>query len=70
MPEKTALAKHLREARILLRKSQVDFAAECGLSTETISQIEREKENPSLSTLQKIAAYLGKSVSELLDTEQ
>lgn len=68
MPEKTALAKHIREERLALKLSQMDFAADCGLSTETIGLIERERENPSLETLQKIAAYLGKTVSDLLDT--
>lgn len=46
------------------------MACDTGLSIEEISLIERGKTDPKLSTLQKLAAYMGVTVSTLLDTEQ
>ena len=54
-----------------MNMSQIEFAAECGISTETLSLLEREQTDPKLSTLQKIASYLGCTITELLtDNEQ
>lgn len=69
MTEKDVLSKNLKHLRKELKESQVEFAFNCGLSTETVSLIERKKVNPSLDTLQKIATYLGITVSELLEIE-
>ena len=66
MPECEALAKRLKEIRKEMELSQMEFAAECGISTEILSLIEREKTDPKLSTLQKISAYVGCEVSELI----
>ena len=71
MPECIILSKNLKTIRKKMDKNQENFAAECGLSTETISLIEREGTDPKLSTLQKIASYLGCTITELLtDNEQ
>ena len=69
MPEFKALSKNIKRIRNEMNMSQMEFAAECGISTEILSLIEREKTNPKLSTLQMIAAYTGYEVSELLKIE-
>lgn len=66
MEEQSILSKKLKSIREEMNESQMEFAYNCGISTETFSLIEREKVNPNLDTLQKIAAYLGITVSELL----
>ena len=66
MPEIEILSKNLKQIRNELNQSQMKFAASCGISTEILSLLERQKSDPRLSTLQKIAAYLGCSVTDLL----
>ena len=67
MPEVEALAHNLKHIRKkVLKLSQEDFAAYCGISTETLSILECEKGDPRLSTIQKIAAYLDCDVIKLL----
>ncbi len=68
MPEREKVADRLRKIRRKLKENQADFAANCDISTDTLSLIEREQTDIKLSTLQKIAAYTGLTVSELLDT--
>ena len=70
MPEYIALAKNVRKIRKEMKLSQLEFALECGISIDIVSQIEREKTNPRLSTLQKIAAYTGQRVADLLIEEE
>lgn len=70
MPECEALAKNVKEIRKSMNLSQIEFAAECGISTEILSLIERRKTDPKLSTIQKIAAYTGFSVYELLEIKE
>lgn len=67
MPEKHALAKYLKEYRKAYNVTQPDFAEKIGISIEELSLLEREKGNPGLNTLQKIAAYTGDTVSDLLE---
>ncbi len=66
MPEKAALAKFTITDRHKKGESQFTYAEKCGVSTEYLSLIEREKANPSLETLQRIAAYSGATVAEIL----
>jgi len=66
MPECIILSENLKRIRKIMDISQIEFAAECGISTETLSLIERERTDPKLSTIQKIAAYVGCEVTELL----
>ena len=71
MPECIILSKNLKMIRDKMSKTQMEFAAECGISTETLSLLEREQTDPKLSTIQKIASYLGCTITELLtDNEQ
>ena len=64
MPENEALAKNIKTIRKQMKKSQIEFAAECGISTEILSLIERQKTDPKLSTIQKVAAYTNHTVSD------
>ena len=66
MPEIEILSKNIKQIRSKLNLSQIDFAALCGISTEILSLIERQKSDPRLSTIQKIAAYLDCNVVDLL----
>ena len=70
MPEREALAKYLKEFRKINKETQFEFAANVGISIEELSLMEREITNPSLDTLQKIAAYTGNTVSELLRVDK
>ena len=69
MPERSVLAKRVKAYRKALHKSQFEIAGEMGFSMEELSLIEREIANPSLDTMQKIAAHMGITVSELLQIE-
>lgn len=70
MPECEALSKNVKEIRKNMNLSQMEFAAECGISTEILSLIERQKTDPRLSTIQKIAAYADVNVYELLKPKE
>lgn len=70
MPEINVLAKKVKAYRENLRKTQFELSDEIGISTEELSLIERKEANPRLSTIQKIAAYMGITVSELLEVEE
>lgn len=69
MPEKEALAKRLKKYRQIYNETQAEFAFHIGISVEELSLLERRKGNPNLNTLQKIAAYTGDTVSDLLQIE-
>ncbi|MCI8422177.1 MAG: helix-turn-helix transcriptional regulator [Lawsonibacter sp.] len=70
MPELSALAKRVKAYRKKTKKSQFELSGEIGISLEELSLIERESANPTLSTMQKIAACMGITVSELLEVEE
>ena len=60
------LARNLRRLRKARGESQPQMAARTGMSQNFISEIETEKANPSLRTLQELAAHLGVTVAELI----
>ncbi len=66
MPEYEAISHNLKQIRKFLQKTQEEFASECGISAETLSLLERKLTDPKLSTIQKIAAYVGCEVTDLL----
>lgn len=70
MPEKTALANYTIHYRHDKKESQFEFACNCGISKETLSLIERCEANPSLETMQKIAAYTDATVAEILTVKR
>jgi transcriptional regulator with XRE-family HTH domain len=60
------LAQNVRIFRIKRRMSQKDLAAAVGTSHPRISDIERGTGNPTLKTIEAIAAALGTSVEKLV----
>lgn len=70
MPEISALAKRVRSYRESLGETQFELSGEIGISIEELSLIERGQANPRLSTMQKIAAHMGITVSALLEVEE
>lgn len=69
MPERKVLAKRVRAFRKAKKESQCKFSEHTGVSEDEISRIEREIANPALGTVQKLAAYMGNTVAELLAVE-
>ena len=70
MPEHAALANYTLSQRHEKKESQFEFANNCGISQDTLSMIEQGKANPRLDTIQKIAAYTGDTVSQILKIDQ
>ena len=70
MPEVSVLGKRVKAYREDLKKTQFELSYEIGISVDELSLIEREKANPNLSTMQKIAAHMGMTVSELLEVNE
>jgi transcriptional regulator with XRE-family HTH domain len=62
------VASRLRDARQTLGMTLDELSASSGVSRTALSQIERQKTNPSLTSLWKIAAGLGLNFLELLDS--
>jgi len=60
----------LRKARTELGLSQAAFARALGFSSEFISLLEADKRAPSLTTLNKIAAYLKKDLRDFLEEKE
>src|SRR4030042_19545 len=60
----------LRKARTDLGLSQAAFARALGFSSEFISLLEADKRAPSLTTLNKIAAYLKKDLHYFLQEKE
>lgn len=63
------LGKRLNELRLAKAMSLRDLARETGLSATLLSQIERGVTEPSLTTLRKLSAVFGQSVSSLFAAE-
>ena len=70
MPEIGYLAKNTKRIRKEMKETQENFAAHCGIGTGTLNAIERELSDPKLSSIQKIAAYVDKTVPELLSEDK
>lgn len=70
MPELKIFAVRMKKIRTKMGLTQAEFAAMVGISEEEVSLIERKKlADMKLSTLQKVAAMTGLTVSELLSVE-
>lgn len=65
-PELDFLSQRLKAFRNKNEETQDEFAEHIGIHIASLSLMERKQINPRLSTLQKIAAYMGIPVSELL----
>ena len=66
MPETEALSKRVKAIRKASNMTQEEFASKIGMSTEEVSLIERKTPDVKLSTMKKIAAFTGCTVSELV----
>jgi len=64
--EKRNLAKNLKDYRNLNGLNQINFSVDCGMNKDTLSLIERCKENVTLNTLHALAASMGTTVLELI----
>lgn len=64
-PEKK-LAKNIKIIRELKNMSQGDICRDLGCDRSFISNIEAGKSNPTLMTIERIAAALGVTCDELL----
>lgn len=69
MPEIEVISEYLKTFRSTKNINQTEFAKESGLSRAELSLIERELADPRLSTLKKIADFMGISISNLLRVE-
>ena len=63
------VGERIKELRRDKNLSQEEFAAEIGLSRSYLSLLETARQDPSLSTLFRVAKVLGLSVSELLEVD-
>src|SRR5712691_889229 len=63
------IGPRLREQRERLGMSLREIARRIGVSPSLISQIERDKVNPSVSTLYALARELGLNMGDLFATE-
>lgn len=61
-----AIGQGIRQARRELGWNQERLAAECGVSSRTISHIETGRSNPRMTTLCMIAETLGTSLSLII----
>lgn len=57
--------ENIRTARRIKGLKQQELAERCGLARESLSRIERGHSKPSLDLLEKIAAELDVTVSDL-----
>lgn len=64
--EKRNLAKNLKDYRNSNGLNQINFSVDCGMNKDTLSLIERCKENVTLNTLHALAASMGTTVLELI----
>jgi XRE family transcriptional regulator, regulator of sulfur utilization len=64
-----ALAKAIRQLREKIGLSQEDLAHEAGITTSTLSTIERGQSNPTWGTVKGIAKGLSVPLSELAKLE-
>ena len=63
------VGENIRRLRKSMGLTQVQLAKRSGLSQSGISDIEKSVNNPSTETIRLIAAALGVSVSDLIDTD-
>nr|DAD60106.1 MAG TPA: helix-turn-helix XRE-family like protein [Caudoviricetes sp.] len=58
-------AKHLKLLRTTNKISQRELSEYIGIPQTTLSDLENDKYEPSLSVAKKIAKYFGKKIDEL-----
>lgn len=70
MDSEFSVGSRLRTLRRELNLSQKDLAAQCGLSLNAVSLIERDEISPNVATLQKLATALNVKMSYFFDTDE
>jgi transcriptional regulator with XRE-family HTH domain len=65
-PSRKILCENMRQLRKAAGLSQEDLADACGLHRTYIGSVERRERNISIDNIDKIAAALGTTASELL----
>ncbi len=66
MEAKALVAWNLRRVRVMRAVSQEALAVDAGVDRSYVGRIERGVENPTVETLDKLAAALGVAAAELL----
>lgn len=66
---RTALGKRIQKLRQGLGMTQEQLAEKAEISPKNVSEFERGRGNPTLSSLESLAAVLGISMAELFETE-
>lgn len=61
------LGAHIKQIRIIKGLKVIDVARRTGLTSSTISQVERSKISPTIVTLKKIAAALDHPLGDFFD---
>lgn len=64
--EAVKLGQNLKKIRTKKSITQIEIAKQLGVDRSFVSNIENGKNNPTLSTLAKLAQVLGVSTNELL----
>ena len=67
MDVRTRLAANLKRLRKARDLSQEQFAFEAGIHRTYVSDLERGARNPTIEVVDKLAAFLGVKLGELLD---
>lgn len=70
LEEMETLSKRLKLYRTHVRQSQFEASCEIGISVEELSNLERCCTDPRLSTLEKVARYVGVDLPTLLTPER
>ena len=60
------IAKRVREMRMSLKMSKVEFALQLGISRQQLDRLESGRSNITLNTLEKIARNMGLEPWELI----
>ena len=66
----SSVGDNIKALRTAAKISQNALAKKAGIAQATLSAIERQTKNPSVDTIQLLAAALGCSVSDLMDPAQ
>ena len=67
---KRSLGRRIRNLREARGQTQNELAANAGVSSKHLGELERGRGNPSLKSLQGLAEALGLSISELFEMDQ
>jgi len=61
------IGKNLKDARFRAGLTQQELADKAGTTQTTVARIERDAVEPEVTTVRKLAAALGVTISDLLD---